>query len=146
MSLVIFTVGLFFFFKQKTAYEMRISDWSSDVCSSDLGADPRRPFFQRVDTMPKINEPRARTGYDYLAASLTSGPKAHQYRALLRAYLDHFAMPVTADARAKDRADRLATLCRPLASSASDRKTVVSATSVSVRIILGARRHLNKTI
>src|SRR3546814_1416661 len=26
-----------FFFKQKTAYEMRISDWSSDVCSSDLG-------------------------------------------------------------------------------------------------------------
>src|SRR3546814_6694763 len=31
----------FFFFKQTTAYEMRISDWSSDVCSSDLGG--RRP-------------------------------------------------------------------------------------------------------
>src|SRR3546814_10626693 len=30
---------LFFFFKQKTAYEMRISDWSSDVCSSDLLVD-----------------------------------------------------------------------------------------------------------
>src|SRR3546814_3120488 len=30
---------LFFFFKQKTAYEMRISDWSSDVCSSDLFTD-----------------------------------------------------------------------------------------------------------
>src|SRR3546814_17257889 len=29
----------FFFFKQKTAYEMRISDWSSDVCSSDLALD-----------------------------------------------------------------------------------------------------------
>src|SRR3546814_20059693 len=29
----------FFFFKQKTAYEMRISDWSSDVCSSDLQLD-----------------------------------------------------------------------------------------------------------
>src|SRR3546814_7445577 len=29
-------VDFFFFFKQKTAYEMRISDWSSDVCSSDL--------------------------------------------------------------------------------------------------------------
>src|SRR3546814_1821781 len=29
---------IFFFFKQKTAYEMRISDWSSDVCSSDLAA------------------------------------------------------------------------------------------------------------
>src|SRR3546814_1903328 len=33
----------FFFFKQKTAYEMRISDWSSDVCSSDLTARHSRP-------------------------------------------------------------------------------------------------------
>src|SRR3546814_2718756 len=32
-------VFFFFFFKQKTAYEMRISDWSSDVCSSDLRVD-----------------------------------------------------------------------------------------------------------
>src|SRR3546814_8970932 len=32
----VFIVLYFFFFKQKTAYEMRISDWSSDVCSSDL--------------------------------------------------------------------------------------------------------------
>src|SRR3546814_15129952 len=31
-----YLVFFFFFFKQKTAYEMRISDWSSDVCSSDL--------------------------------------------------------------------------------------------------------------
>src|SRR3546814_996785 len=34
----VLSVWDFFFFKQKTAYEMRISDWSSDVCSSDLGA------------------------------------------------------------------------------------------------------------
>src|SRR3546814_17351203 len=34
----------FFFFKQKTAYEMRISDWSSDVCSSDL----HRPCLPRL--------------------------------------------------------------------------------------------------
>src|SRR3546814_14060094 len=33
---------MFFFFKQKTAYEMRISDWSSDVCSSDLAGERRR--------------------------------------------------------------------------------------------------------
>src|SRR3546814_1300300 len=33
---VVFLYSSFFFFKQKTAYEMRISDWSSDVCSSDL--------------------------------------------------------------------------------------------------------------
>src|SRR3546814_5078023 len=42
----------FFFFKQKTAYEMRISDWSSDVCSSDLQDLDMRigaalPFDQR---------------------------------------------------------------------------------------------------
>src|SRR3546814_6622192 len=36
--LFIICVVVFFFFKQKTAYEMRISDWSSDVCSSDLMA------------------------------------------------------------------------------------------------------------
>src|SRR3546814_10456168 len=33
---IIYSKCCFFFFKQKTAYEMRISDWSSDVCSSDL--------------------------------------------------------------------------------------------------------------
>src|SRR3546814_13614585 len=48
----------FFFFKQKTAYEMRISDWSSDVCSSDLleffaassslGNSPSRPEFTTI--------------------------------------------------------------------------------------------------
>src|SRR3546814_9734659 len=37
----------FFFFKQKTAYEMRISDWSSDVCSSDLIAVRRHHRAQR---------------------------------------------------------------------------------------------------
>src|SRR3546814_1579863 len=36
LSLVVLLSFYFFFFKQKTAYEMRISDWSSDVCSSDL--------------------------------------------------------------------------------------------------------------
>src|SRR3546814_18107697 len=35
---MLFSCYLFFFFKQKTAYEMRISDWSSDVCSSDLSS------------------------------------------------------------------------------------------------------------
>src|SRR3546814_9316592 len=42
MSCYVEVVGVFcvFFFKQKTAYEMRISDWSSDVCSSDLFCVP----------------------------------------------------------------------------------------------------------
>src|SRR3546814_5528256 len=43
MESVVAVCVLFFFFKQKTAYEMRISDWSSDVCSSDLqDRDTRR--------------------------------------------------------------------------------------------------------
>src|SRR3546814_13583322 len=39
---------LFFFFKQKTAYEMRISDWSSDVCSSDLHPCHRADLIKRA--------------------------------------------------------------------------------------------------
>src|SRR3546814_17536829 len=42
----------FFFFKQKTAYEMRISDWSSDVCSSDLDAGRLRQFVAVVIAFP----------------------------------------------------------------------------------------------
>src|SRR3546814_4163701 len=49
-----------FFFKQKTAYEMRISDWSSDVCSSDLGmgAVPlwrAKASFERKRAMPAVS-------------------------------------------------------------------------------------------
>src|SRR3546814_9307985 len=45
---VFISFACFFFFKQKTAYELRISDWSSDVCSSDLPADPfDRAFLQK---------------------------------------------------------------------------------------------------
>src|SRR3546814_6919374 len=43
---------MFFFFKQKTAYEMRISDWSSDVCSSDLLKDD----FPEVDTIKAMTD------------------------------------------------------------------------------------------
>src|SRR3546814_4090492 len=47
MSLIVFIWRLcvFFFFKQKTAYELRISDWSSDVCSSDLFDAPVMLFL-----------------------------------------------------------------------------------------------------
>src|SRR3546814_13562049 len=47
MSCMLSFIYLFFVFKQKTAYEMRISDWSSDVCSSDLPARirPSRQFI-----------------------------------------------------------------------------------------------------
>src|SRR3546814_12653438 len=70
-----------FFFKQKTAYEMRISDWSSDVCSSDLldgagrngrrdggrpagangagGGDPRRDPVPDADARPSVGDAQA---------------------------------------------------------------------------------------
>src|SRR3546814_7790733 len=56
---------VFFFFKQKTAYEMRISDWSSDVCSSDL-EDPaldRRPSRPACMVRPVIDQPSLRFQY-----------------------------------------------------------------------------------
>src|SRR3546814_15912494 len=48
----------FFFFKQKTAYEMRISDWSSDVCSSDL--IDRDSQNMTADTIAAFITPRTR--------------------------------------------------------------------------------------
>src|SRR3546814_1668713 len=58
---------LFFFFKQKTAYEMRISDWSSDVCSSDLAAivmrrESRDRERTRAEIGRQLREQRARLG------------------------------------------------------------------------------------
>src|SRR3546814_1725684 len=43
----------FFFFKQKTAYEMRISDWSSDVCSSDLPLQMDEKAVEVLRTSPE---------------------------------------------------------------------------------------------
>src|SRR3546814_9352327 len=52
---------MFVFFKQKTAYEMRISDWSSDVCSSDLdGEEGAGERTAGVRHLPRPPDPRAR--------------------------------------------------------------------------------------
>src|SRR3546814_4948681 len=51
-----FCVFSFFFFKQKTAYEMRISDWSSDVCSSDLKVGDRSSQQWLIGTTVKRRE------------------------------------------------------------------------------------------
>src|SRR3546814_10435258 len=51
---------VFFFFKQKTAYEMRISDWSSDVCSSDLvslALSPRKTASRSSTPMAIASSP-----------------------------------------------------------------------------------------
>src|SRR3546814_10057540 len=46
-----------FIFKQKTAYEMRISDWSSDVCSSDLQRQPLQPHDAGGDRLGLAQTP-----------------------------------------------------------------------------------------
>src|SRR3546814_7388521 len=62
MFLCLFLFYVFFFFKQKTAYEMRISDWSSDVCSSDLGVTsaPASQIFPWGDSQPSLGPDRHR--------------------------------------------------------------------------------------
>src|SRR3546814_7676056 len=57
----------FFFFKQKTAYEMRISDWSSDVCSSDLLPVRRRVARPRFDTNVELH---FRNGREQIALNI----------------------------------------------------------------------------
>src|SRR3546814_3348281 len=52
-----FLCCLFFFFKQKTAYEMRISDWSSDVCSSDLHEEAAHRIAE-IGAQHMAREPR----------------------------------------------------------------------------------------
>src|SRR3546814_17275195 len=61
---------MFFFFKQKTAYEMRISDWSSDVCSSDLKfTDRAKGFLQSAQTVA-IRMSHQRIGPEHLLKAL----------------------------------------------------------------------------
>src|SRR3546814_7197449 len=64
-----FCVLLFFFFKQKTAYELRITAWSSDVCSSDLF--PIVAFWREC----------LMTGHDEIALTLSYLPRIESFEA-----------------------------------------------------------------
>src|SRR3546814_7510589 len=59
-----------FFFKQKTAYEMRISDWSSDVCSSDLTAS----VFLKLAPGRVLGEAQVRSIVNLVASSVPGLP------------------------------------------------------------------------
>src|SRR3546814_5449571 len=68
----------FFFFKQKTAYEMRISDWSSDVCSSDLteGASPAA----KVARLMSSRSSAKRTGTSKRKPAVSTAPRSEERR------------------------------------------------------------------
>src|SRR3546814_20826951 len=103
-----------FLCEQKTAYEMRISDWSSDGCSSDLFAAPLstwRAVERQVDL-------------------------GHRAPHSLRSR-DHVAMQHVPDDKEYQRAARTCAGCRTIRSTRSDRNTVVSGKSGSERVAPG---------
>src|SRR3546814_12045222 len=67
---------MFFFFKQKTAYEMRISDWSSDVCSSDLVAVEIPPAFE-AEAFVNVDFRRPSGGGDQPEGGPGTAPVGH---------------------------------------------------------------------
>src|SRR3546814_1415261 len=83
INIVLYT--LFFVFKQKTAYEMRISDWSSDVCSSDLGALPGHEFEDRGEHDEHLQAQRQQDHGDI------GGKLEQQFPAELRGKVEHEA-------------------------------------------------------
>src|SRR3546814_19733190 len=115
---------LFFFFKQKTAYEMRISDWSSDVCSSDL------LMMDAFLTCRLVVD----TGMNTLGWSL------EQAREYMR---EHSFM-----SEREIESETLRYSCgipgQSLAYKLGDRQSVVQGKSVSVRVDLGGRRIIKK--
>src|SRR3546814_19184939 len=109
----------FFFFKQKTAYEMRISDWSSDVCSSDLKVDARgraagiaatHHAIERADmaghellalfvgTADRIGIGDDRHDLRLLAAQQIAGAREHPGFGLTAGVVDHHQAPEVAGA------------------------------------------------
>src|SRR3546814_4687681 len=95
---LLFLLDVFFFFKHKTAYEMRISDWSSDVCSSDLHSCARvwHPRFEAarkfipegpIPTLPsRLPLPNSRTPRKSwkVAAETRSGKRGDMARIVMK--------------------------------------------------------------
>src|SRR3546814_12924902 len=103
---------LIFFFKQKTAYEMRISDWSSDVCSSDLvSADnsrrPREGGGRRRFTRRRRNKPPAAPAFAGATSYAISAPHpktaARDHHRLVPSCLNLATRPVRSHIRSEER-------------------------------------------
>src|SRR3546814_7966902 len=87
----------FFFFKQKTAYEMRISDWSSDVCSSDLNPEAASVIFSTGE-IGHVEDPSATAAQKAgLQQVVYDGGKARIDRSLDKQLQEELAERVEAD-------------------------------------------------
>src|SRR3546814_13848064 len=136
-------MSFIFFFKQKTAYEMRISDWSSDVCSSDLCGRQRRP--PAIDAVIRKQECRCHAALADKLGKAEFRNGAPNYR------VDTYAANIAqALKQAIDigRSRGLFEITQPRqrcnAESRVDRKSVVKGTSVSVRVCIGGVRERKK--
>src|SRR3546814_18358211 len=118
-----------FFFKQKTAYEMRISDWSSDVCSSDLHRAGR--------VVPKFEHRR-----------LAVAGKRVEFRGRASSARELLSRHDVLDRQSGSRprtGSRAGSAARPKPERGSvDRRSVVWGKSVAVRGDLGGRRIIKK--
>src|SRR3546814_18642417 len=114
----------FFFFKQKTAYELRISDWSSDVCSSDL-----------TDSLCQ--------GTRHRFGPCRSRHERRQHRRTSRAGT-YGRYGIELRGRAQSPISHLARHQESLRRNGRARKSVVKGKSVSVRVDMGGRRVIKK--
>ena len=81
---------MLFFFKQKTAYEMYHSDWSSDVCSSDLCEDAPEAWEAALEAMcgdAALRERLGRAAHDDVRAHWMLEPNAHRWPQLYETLL-----------------------------------------------------------
>src|SRR3546814_13913156 len=128
-SLLVVCNCLFFFFKQKTAYEMRISDWSSDVCSSeltDLGRDV--PPEQMAALFKQIT-----------AAAKASGEAPFEQKSIAQGAATSVWAAAVAEADAIG-----GRYCEDCQVGEIDRKSVVEGKRVAVRLGLGGGRIIKK--
>src|SRR3546814_20136194 len=120
-----FLFNVFFFFKQKTADELRISDWSSDVCSSDLGSASYSAPAQHLSSGPQSQARQYSrhpgTGWSFRKCPQDPAPAREPVPAISARH-------------------HLRGRSRPQA----DRKSVVEGTSVLVRVDLGGGRRNKK--
>src|SRR3546814_341328 len=107
----------FFFFKQKTAYEMRISDWSSDVCSSDLPLPAARVMSADLDRLASENHTLTVKRRSQMTADERnpgSRPHHHLLEHLKRGGEDQAIMLVEGEARRAAAAEQLLDVARLL--------------------------------